>query len=595
MTQATKKEDIWIEQMILIRKQLPVIIGSSFLTSAIVALWLERYLDTAPLAIWMSLVSVVAIIRLLHMQYWRRKSVNADNVRAHIHQFTLLSLVSGILWGGFGIMTVLQDILLVTLTAIMVLSGMIASATASLSHFRSAYLAFIIPMSIPTAIASLFVPDPIYYLIAVLIILYLIVSLYFSRDLRATLIQSITLRFENDALVDSLKMEKAHAVSSMQTATRANFAKSRFLAAASHDLRQPLCALRLYTATLQMLDNNDRQEEIAKNIDTSVIALEELFDSLLDISKLDAGTLDVQNESFHLTTILDRIIVDFSAVAAEKAIGLDINADEFIVHSDPQLLERLLRNLVSNAIRYTDQGGVQVRTVKDRNTVHIEVQDTGCGISNADQTQIFDEFVQLNNPARDRTKGIGLGLSIVQRISGLMGIPVNVESTVGQGSIFSLTVPLGDAVTVIPVPMKSSLPERYLNNLFVLVVDDEIAIQNAMRSILEKWNCTVVSAGSADEAFEELAKFDKPPDVAIVDLRLRYGENGLDVIDAVQDAFDNPVPSLILTGDIGAERLKEVQISQYPIMHKPCDVDKLFDFLDNIDKNNSSLAVVNAS
>lgn len=179
----------------------------------------------------------------------------------------------------------------------------------------------------------------------------MIVSIYFSLDLTFTLIQSIKLRFENIALVDSLKEEKALAVSSMQTATQANFAKSRFLAAASHDLRQPLCALRLYTATLQMLDNNDRQGEIAKNIDESVIALEELFDSLLDISKLDAGTLEVQKESFHLAAIMDRIVVDFITVAAEKSIKFDIVADDFIVHNDPQLLERLLRNLFSNAIR----------------------------------------------------------------------------------------------------------------------------------------------------------------------------------------------------------------------------------------------------
>ena len=582
MIHTTMREDIWIEQILLIRKQLPVIIGSSFLTSAVVAFWLQRYMESTQLAIWMSLVSVLAVIRLLHMQFWRRRSVSAENVRDHIRQFTLLSLVSGMLWGSFGIMTVSQDNPLIPLTAVMVLSGMIASATASLSHFRSAYLAFILPITIPTAIAALVVAEPLSYLIAVLITIYLIVSIYFSLDLTATFIQSIKLRFENTALVASLQEEKAHAVSSMQTATRANFAKSRFLAAASHDLRQPLCALRLYTATLQMLGNNDRQEEIAKNIDVSVVALEELFDSLLDISKLDAGTLEVQIENFSLTTILDRIAVDFNALAAEKGIKFDINAENLIVRSDQQLLERLLRNLVSNAIRYTEKGGVKVRTHGSNSTVRIGVQDTGCGISDADQTQIFDEFVQLNNPARDRTKGIGLGLSIVRRISGLMKIPVNVESTVGQGSVFTLTVPLGDPAEVIPVQRESSMPERNLRNLFVLVVDDEIAIQNAMRSILGKWGCTVVSAGSADEAFIALVEYSKPPDVAIVDLRLRSGENGLDVIKAIQDAFDDPVPSLILTGDIGAEQLKEVQVSKYPIMHKPCDVDKLYNFLYDI-------------
>ena len=584
MAQATRQEDIWIEQILLLRKQLPVMIGGGFLTAAIVTVGLRPYLETTQLFIWMALVSVVTLIRLLHMRYWLRGSVDAENVRAQIHQITSFSFISGLLWGVFGVMILSQHNLPISLTAVMVLTGMVASATAALSHFQWAYLAFIIPTMLPTAIVSLFFEELLYNLIALGTVLHLIVNIKFSRGIRDTIIQSITLRFENHALVDSLQEEKAHAVTSMQAAKRANLAKSRFMAAASHDLRQPLCALRLYTATLQMLGNNDKQEEIAKNIDTSVVALEELFDSLLDISKLDAGTLEVKKENFNLTAILDRIVVDFSAVAAEKNIKLNINTEKIVVFSDPQLLERLLRNLVSNAVRYTDQGGVHVRSVNvDKgDTVRIEVLDTGCGISTEDQTQIFDEFVQLNNPARDRSKGIGLGLSIVKRLSELMEISVNVKSTPEQGSVFSLTVPLGDSAKVMPGHTLSELPVRNLRNLFVLVVDDEIAIQNAISSILGKWGCTVVSAGSADEAFEALVEFDKPPDVAIVDLRLRSGEDGLDVIDALQGAFDDPVPGLILTGDIGADRLKEVQVSQHPIMHKPCDVDKLYEFLDNI-------------
>lgn len=191
MIQTTKREDIRIEQILIIRKQLPVIIGSSFLTSAVTALWLQSYMETAQLVIWMCLVSILAIIRLLHMRYWRGRSVSAENVHAHINQFTFLSFVSGVLWGSFGIMTVLQDNSLITMTAIMVLGGMVTSATAALSHFRSAYLAFILPLTIPTAIASLVVGEPLYYLVAVLITIYLIVSIYFSLGLTATFIQSI--------------------------------------------------------------------------------------------------------------------------------------------------------------------------------------------------------------------------------------------------------------------------------------------------------------------------------------------------------------------------------------------------------------------
>lgn len=576
------QERILIEQMYLMQRQLPTIIGASCLTTIMVAVGLKNYLSLAFLIFWVSAVCVVAVIRLVHLHHWRKIALNSDNVHSNVRQFAFFSGVSGVLWGIFGGVSASQSIPLLTVMTTMVLTGMVASATATLSHFRLAYLAFIVPMLLPTAIALVLFSEPIYFWIAILMVFYLLVSFMFSQDIRATIIESITLRFENNELVESLREEKAVAVSSMKIATNANFAKSHFLAAASHDLRQPLCALRLYTAALQILDNNDKQTEIAKNIDTSVVALEELFDSLLDISKLDAGTQEVEKQSFFLNVIINRIDVDFNAMAEEKGIALDVKTDPHVIHSDPQLLERLLRNLVSNAVRYTNEGSVQLRTVALEDSVCIEVRDTGCGISKVDQVQIFDEFVQLNNPARDRSKGIGLGLSIVKRLSELMEIPVKVESTLNKGSVFSISVPLGNEMQPIHLKPESTRQDRYLGGLFVLVVDDEIAIQNAMSSLLTKWDCQVLIAGSADEAFEALVDFDNPPDVAIVDLRLRSGESGLQVIDSIQIAFDDPIPSLILTGDIAAERLIEVQASEIPIMHKPCDVDGLYDFLHNI-------------
>lgn len=582
MLEVKMQERILIEQMYMIQRQLPTIIGASCLTTILVAIGLHTYLSTTFLICWVFAVCAVAAIRLFHTHHWRKIELNSSNVHSSARQFAFFSGLSGLLWGIFGSVSASQNIPLLSVMTSMVLTGMVASATATLSHFRLAYLAFIIPMLLPTAIALFLFAKPLYFWIALLMVFYLLVSYMFAQDIRSTIIESITLRFANNELVESLQEEKAVAVSSMKISANANFAKSRFLAAASHDLRQPLCALRLYTAALQRLDKNDKQTEIAKNIDTSVVALEELFDSLLDISKLEAGTLEVEKQSFYLNVVIDRIVVDFNAVAEKKGILLDIKTDPYVVHSDPQLLERLLRNLVSNAVRYTDEGSVQLKTVAFGDFVCIEVRDTGCGISKADQSQIFDEFVQLNNPARDRTKGIGLGLSIVKRLSELMDIPVKVDSTLNKGSIFSIGVPLGNEIHPIRLKPESTHQDRYLGGLFVLVVDDEIAIQNAMSSLLTKWDCEVLIAGSADEAFEALVDFDKPPEVAIVDLRLRSGESGLQVINTIQNAFDDPIPSLILTGDIAAERLLEVQASEIPIMHKPCDVYGLYDFLHNI-------------
>jgi len=425
----------------------------------------------------------------------------------------------------------------------------------------------------------------LYQWIATLIVLYLFVSILFANSFRKTIIQSIKLRFENQGLVDKLTQEKGLAVQSMNMAERANKSKTQFLAAASHDLRQPLCALRLYTATLQLMKNDKKQQDVAKNIDASVTALEQLFDSLLDVSKLDAGTLQVQRENFFLHTILDRMKIEFDVVAEEKGLTFDMQTENYIVDSDQQLLETLLRNLISNAIRYTSKGHVKIYTTTVNNFVKIDVCDTGRGIATEDQDYIFEEFVQLNNPERDRTKGIGLGLSIVKRLSLLLDIDLKIESEVGKGSMFSLTIPQGSEVHKTPQTAIPNLDEKDLSELFVLVIDDEIAIQEAMSNMLEEWGCHTIAAGSADEAFEIMSEIDEQPDVAIVDLRLRGGESGLEVIDAFRQAFSDPFTSLILTGDIEAGRLQEVHASGLPIMHKPCNTEALFTFLKDASRN----------
>ena len=245
----------------------------------------------------------------------------------------------------------------------------------------------------------------------------------------------------------------------------------------------------------------------------------------------------------------------------------------------------MLRNLINNAIRYTSKGHVKIHTTAVNDSIKIDVCDTGRGIAIEDQEYIFEEFVQLNNPERDRTKGIGLGLSIVKRLSILMDIDLKVESELDKGSVFSLIIPRADEISQTPQTVIPISDNKDLSGLFVLVIDDEIAIQEAMSNILEEWGCLTIAAGSADEAFEIMSEIDEQPDVAIVDLRLRGGENGLQVIDAFREAFSEPFSSLILTGDIEASRLKEVHASGLPIMHKPCDTEALFDFLNNVSRN----------
>ena len=585
MTTENIDKRVWVEQISLLHSQLPIVIISNLLTSAVVAIALRGYLNKQALAIWISLVFTIAIYRLFHWRHWKSIPITDENIGKQSLHFNLFFTLSGSLWGVFGVLTVLQNIPQVSLVTIMVLGGLVASATASLAHIRGAFLGFIIPFIIPTAIALTTLNDTLYQWVATLIVLYLIVSILFANRFRTTIIQSIMLRFENQGLVDRLTEEKGLAVQSMNMAERANKSKTQFLAAASHDLRQPLCALRLYTATLQMMKNDKKQQDVAKNIDASVTALEQLFDSLLDVSKLDAGTLQVQRENFFLRTILDRMKIEFDVVAEEKGLTFDMKTENYIVDSDQQLLETLLRNLINNAIRYTSEGGVTINTTTINDSVKIDVCDTGRGIALEDQEHIFEEFVQLNNPERDRTKGIGLGLSIVKRLSTLLDIDLKVKSELDKGSVFSLTIPKGNEVSMASQAVIPISDHKDLSALFVIVIDDEIAIQEAMSNMLEEWGCLTIAAGSADEAFEIMSEIDEQPDVAIVDLRLRGGETGLQVIDAFREAFSEPFSSLILTGDIEAGRLQEVHASGLPIMHKPCDTEALFAFLNDVSRN----------
>ncbi len=585
MTIENIDQRVRFEQVSLLRKQLPIVIVSNLLTTAVVAIALHGYLNAQALLTWISVVFILALFRAFHLRHWKSIPITDENIGKQTLHFNFFFILSGSLWGVFGVLTVLQDIPQVSLVTVMVLSGLVASATASLAHIRSAYLGFIIPFIVPTAIALATLNDTLYHWIASLIFLHLIVSVLFASGFRTTVIQSIKLRFENQGLVDRLTKEKGLAVQSMNMAERANKSKTQFLAAASHDLRQPLCALRLYSATLQMMNNDEKQKDLAHNIDASVTALEQLFDSLLDVSKLDAGTLQVRRESFYLHTIIDRLKVEFGVVAEDKGLNFDVKIDDYIVNSDQQLLETLLRNLISNAIRYTAQGHVTVHASPVNDSVKIDVRDTGIGIAIEDQEHIFEEFVQLNNPERDRTKGIGLGLSIVKRLSTLLDIDLKIKSEPGNGSVFSLIVPQGSQVSETPKPANHNSDNNELSALLVLVIDDEIAIQEAMSNILEEWGCQTITAGSADEAFEIMSDIDEQPDVVIVDLRLRGGESGLDVIDAFCQAFSSPFSSLILTGDIEASRLQEVHASGLPIMHKPCDTQALYHFLNDVSRN----------
>lgn len=358
-----------------------------------------------------------------------------------------------------------------------------------------------------------------------------------------------------------------------EDAERANLAKSRFLAAASHDLRQPMHALGLFIADLARKQHSDESSQLIGRIAASAEAMENLLDSLLDISKLDAGVVTASPRAFALEPLFQRIANDYCQAAHERGLRFKVRPTQLWVHSDPLLFERILINLVSNALRYTPKGTVYVVARKRGDHVLIEVHDSGVGIPQDEQAAIFQEFVQLANPARDRSKGLGLGLAIVRRLADLLCHPITLRSEPGRGSVFGVMLPLAQAESLPSEPVFDT--EHEFVGKIVAVIDDDTLAQESLVGLLRAWGCFVVAADGPDKLMLSLAEVEVEPDILVSDYRLPGNRNGLDIIAELRRRFGEDLPALLLSGDTGPETLRSATDQGIPLLHKPVRPAKL--------------------
>lgn len=298
-----------------------------------------------------------------------------------------------------------------------------------------------------------------------------------------------------------------------------------------------------------------------------------LFGSLLDISRIDAGVVQPEPEAFELQPLLQRICDGHVAEARDKGNRLALRPCAAVVYTDPVLLERILRNVVSNAVRYTGNGRILVGC-RLGERLRIEVHDTGCGIPLDEQERVFEEFYQIKNPERDRAKGLGLGLAIVKRLALVLDCPFELKSQPGKGTTFRLLVPRPDPARVPPPRAGKTLP-RGGNRGLILVVDDETAVQEGMRSLLCSWGHEVIVAGSCAEMIARIAACRIRADLLICDYRLRDDENGIDVIRRLQSEYNEEIPAVLMTGDTAPDRLAEAKASGFALLHKPVASAKL--------------------
>lgn len=382
--------------------------------------------------------------------------------------------------------------------------------------------------------------------------------------------------------------ERSAAESGLREAKReaeqANLSKTKFLAAVSHDLLQPLNAARLFTSALLEQSFGPKAEGLVRSVSTSLDDVENLLGTLVDISKLDAGVITPDVTAFDLRDLLNNIAREFRQMALAEGLRLDFVPSSAIVHSDSQLLARILRNFLTNAIRYTEQGRIVLGCRRQANHVLLQVWDTGAGIPGDKLTEIFQEFKRIRPMGGQGDKGLGLGLAIVDKIARMLGHEVSVSSEEGRGSVFSVRVPLGKLRPAPPAPRDSVAvsADHGLSGARVWVIDNDLAICQGMKTLLEGWDCQVVTAISADDLAGKVDVVNARVDLILADYHLDNDENGVDAVAIINRQRHRPAPVLMITANYTNELKQHIRELGYLLMNKPVKPLKLRSVLTHV-------------
>jgi two-component system, sensor histidine kinase len=524
------------------------------------------YMDTAsqPRAIvFLSIMFVQSAARLALFRAYLSGGQKRLNWRPWALWYTVGTFVGGATLGTGSIWMVANEHTELQLIALLVIFACTGGAVGAFGAYLPAFVTFLGAIVICPAAWLLTYGDGLHVTIGALFVLWALTVAEQARRTSLQFVETVQLRLQNEYLVEDLRREKA-------VAEEANVAKSRFLASASHDLRQPVHALSVFVGALRAHEMDTEARGLLDHIDGSIRALSGLFGGLLDISRLDAGVVAVHRTAFAVQPVIERVCRDFSAQALAKRVDLRGRATRAVIQSDAMLFERILRNIVANAVTYTDHGRVLVGCRRHGSGVRVQVWDTGRGIAASEQQRVFQEFYQVGNPERDRTHGVGLGLAIVKRLTTLLDHPLTLKSSPGKGTCFTIEVP-GSLLSASPDLAAAPIPAIPVEDGegLVLVVDDERAIQTAMQSLLQSWGYSVIAAGSYDEILKKIGSRSEVPSLIICDYRLRDNETGSAVIERLRAEYNESIPGMLITGDTAPDRIKEAQASGYLLLHKP--------------------------
>lgn len=524
----------------------------------------------ATLLVWAGLVYLAGLARLaLGFAYARH---TPERSQAWAWRFTIGSSVSSALWGWIGWALYLPEQPQLIAFICIVITGLSCGTIASFAAFPPAAAMAQVLLVLPFAARSFAQGEGLAPVYGVFAICLFGVNLYYSRVTYGTLRDSVRLRFENAALVEQLKVER-------DRAETANLAKSKFLAAASHDLRQPLHALGLFLDSLERSTVSSpvshQQAAVLGHARMASVAASEMLTTLLDYSRLDAGVVKAQAAPFAVQPLLRSLEQEFGVQADAAALVYRTRETAAAALADKALVDLVMRNLISNALRYTHAGGILVACRPRAGRLALEVWDTGSGIAPGHLEDIFKEFHQLGNPERDRRKGLGLGLAIVKRLVQEMHAEMHVCSRLGRGSVFRLWLPVWSGALEDEAPTFAlAAADPGFAGRRVLVIDDDEAVRQGMQSLLESWGCLCICAESAADALARL-RGTPAPDVIVTDFRLRKEETGKQALQVLRDHLQRPVPAIIMTGDTSPQRLRDARSTSALLLHKPVSTRQL--------------------
>ncbi|MDB5966655.1 MAG: integral rane sensor hybrid histidine kinase [Polaromonas sp.] len=532
------------------------------------------------LGIWCVLTAMTKMGCRLHARWQLARGIHIGNARRLVYILMAVNAFNGLMWGLMLWVTMDAGNMVGSIFVLAIFAGIGAQGMSLLSPVVPVFLVFVVFQLVAGTSKMLMLGGEEYTAMGLAGPLYVFILVGQAINNARTARESIGLRFENIDLLEKLRRETGLAEAARRDAEQANLAKSKFLAAASHDLRQPIHAQGLFLEVLSHTALTPHQSEVLSSARSASLASADMLNTLLDFSRVDAGVARPVVLPFLLQPLLYKIENDLAPSADAKGIVYRSRECGIAIDSDATMVELILRNLVSNAIRYTGQGGVLVACRKTGGNAVMEVWDTGVGIAPENQQDIFREFHQLGNPERDRRKGLGLGLAIADGLAKTLGHKLSLVSRPGQGTVFRLELPVWSGAVSAPVrtvsdhALASPSGLTRLQGLQVLAIDDDDAVLSGMAQLLRSWGCVVSVAGSISESLERATL--QALDLIVSDYRLRGNETGAEAIAALRLLLGEDVPALLITGDIAPGPLREAMASDVPLLHKPVVPEQLF-------------------